>query len=119
MLEREKSYCYFRRQISEEDVDQKAPLGPRDRPETNAASFRKLKESLTALQFEESEQDLIWKILAAIILLGEIEYKEDEDGNADIKDVDVVDKGITICIKTLFILRIERNVQNIFQLVLF
>ncbi|CAH1389425.1 unnamed protein product [Nezara viridula] len=92
MLEREKSYCYFRREISEEDVDHKAPLGPRDRPETNAACFRKLKESLTALQFEESEQDLIWKILAAIILLGEIEYKEDEDGNADIKDVDVVDK---------------------------
>ena len=83
----------MRRQIAEEDVNPRVPLGPRDKPEANAAYFRKLKESLTALQFEESEQNLIWKILSAILILGEIEYKEDGDGNAEIKEVDIVHKG--------------------------
>lgn len=100
MLEGDTSYCYLRRSIDEADIDPKAPFGPREKTEENPLMYKRIKEFLTSLQFTETEQDVIWRVLAAIIILGEIEYIENEDGNADIKDASPADKGMLNALKS-------------------
>lgn len=43
------------------------------------ASFREVTGSLNTLQFNKDEQDTLWRIIAAIIHLGNLEFETDED----------------------------------------
>ncbi|XP_014249774.1 neither inactivation nor afterpotential protein C isoform X2 [Cimex lectularius] len=92
----DKDYRYLRRNIDEKDRDPKAPSGPRDEKETNVDWFKQIDKSLDDLDFSADEKDAIWRILSAIILLGEIEYKEEQDGNADISNLESLDKVASV-----------------------
>lgn len=92
-LESGRSYCYLRLKIDDKDKDSKCPAGPRENVDTSSEKFSKISQYLSDLQFEESQIEVIWKTLAAILLLGEVDYKDDDDGNADIKNEEIVDKG--------------------------
>lgn len=92
-LEADKSYCYLRRNILEDDKDAKVPPGPREDAEGNVVMFKRVCTLLEDLGFVEDEVEVVWRTMAAIILLGEIEYKDDDDKNADISNTEVVDKS--------------------------
>ncbi|CAB0018434.1 unnamed protein product [Nesidiocoris tenuis] len=95
-LEADKSYGYLRRNILEDDKDAKVPPGPREDAEGNVVMFKRVCTLLEDLGFVEDEVEVVWRTMAAIILLGEIEYKDDDDKNADISNTEVVDKIATL-----------------------
>ena len=92
-LESGKHYRYLRRDIDEADRDSKAPSGPREKSKENVETFKKLEKILQDLDFEDEQRETIWKTMAAILLLGEVEFSSQEDGNADLKDTAVVEKS--------------------------
>uniref|UniRef100_A0A0A9Z196 Neither inactivation nor afterpotential protein C n=1 Tax=Lygus hesperus TaxID=30085 RepID=A0A0A9Z196_LYGHE len=95
-LDDDTDYCYLRRDISDEDKDIKVPPGPRDDPDGNVAMFKRLSTLFADLDFSPEDLEFVWRTLAAIILLGEIKYKDDGDKNADIEDTGVIEKISTL-----------------------
>uniref|UniRef100_A0A1B6C2U7 Protein kinase domain-containing protein n=1 Tax=Clastoptera arizonana TaxID=38151 RepID=A0A1B6C2U7_9HEMI len=90
LLESGRNYNYLR---TSGNQDSKAPYGPRENPSGNIKMFKKIEESLTALEFDEEQQGVIWRTLAAILLLGDVEFQDQEDGLAGIKNTDIANKA--------------------------
>lgn len=59
----------------------------------NPAKLEKIVENLTLLEFETEESNTIWKVMAAILNLGELEYEVGDDGYASIGNMELVDKS--------------------------
>lgn len=57
----------------------------------DAADFRDTMNAMRALGLSEPEQDDIFRMLAAVLWIGNITFKEDDQGNAVITDQSVVD----------------------------
>ncbi|KAL1124362.1 hypothetical protein AAG570_000991, partial [Ranatra chinensis] len=91
-LESSTSFRYLRREIEEQDKDPKAPQGPREDPIGNPEKFKRIKSILTDLEIEKEQQETIWKSIAAVLLLGEVEFIVQDDGSAELKDASIVDK---------------------------
>lgn len=58
----------------------------------NAAKFQELMEHLKFLDMEE-HCETIWRTLAAILMLGEIRFVEGNNGEAELDNNEVADKG--------------------------
>lgn len=43
------------------------------------SNFREVTGSLNTLQFTREEQDTLWRVIAAIVHLGNLEFQTDED----------------------------------------
>lgn len=69
------------------------PPGPREQPSRNPAKLKEFEKALTDLEFDESQIDRIFKTLAAILLLGEIEFAKADDGKAGLAGNDIGNKG--------------------------
>lgn len=64
----------------------------RNDPEHNAVKFEELKENFKFLEMEE-HCETIWKILAAILILGEIRFVEGNNGEAELDSNEVANRG--------------------------
>nr|CAD7585776.1 unnamed protein product [Timema genevievae] len=65
--------------------------GPREDPQGNVSKFRDFQKRLAALDFDKEQQDTLWCLLAAILLLGEVTFKDTEDKKAaEIENPDVL-----------------------------
>jgi len=64
----------------------------RNAPRENAVRFKELIENLTFLDMEEYCKT-IWKILAVILILGEIRFVEGSDGEVELNDNEVANEG--------------------------
>ena len=79
--------------ISEKGTERKRSFKVRNDPRGNVAKFEELKENLRILEMEEY-CETIWKILAAILALGEIRFVEGNDGEADMDNNDAANRGV-------------------------
>ncbi|XP_031771312.1 neither inactivation nor afterpotential protein C [Apis florea] len=77
--------------ISEKGTERKRSFKVRNDPRGNVAKFEELKEDLKILEMEE-HCEMIWKVLAAILILGEIRFIEDNNGEADMDNNDAANK---------------------------
>ena len=84
-------YRYLR--IEDKSGGNKRSFKVRNDPQGNSTNFNTLMEDLRAMEMEEYF-DTIWKILAAILILGEIRFVEDNNGDADIENVETANKGM-------------------------
>ncbi|XP_043799289.1 neither inactivation nor afterpotential protein C isoform X4 [Apis laboriosa] len=77
--------------ISEKGTERKRSFKVRNDPRGNVVKFEEFKESLKILEMEE-HCEMIWKVLAAILILGEIRFIEDNNGEADMDNNDAANK---------------------------
>lgn len=85
--------------ISEKGTERKRSFKVRNDPRGNVTKFEDFKESLKILEMEE-HCEMIWKVLAAILILGEIRFIEDNNGEADMDNNDAANKGKEFYIPT-------------------
>lgn len=78
--------------ISEKGTERKRSFKVRNDPRGNVTKFEDFKESLKILEMEE-HCEMIWNVLAAILILGEIRFIEDSNGEADMDNNDAANKG--------------------------
>jgi len=96
--ERLKEYClpgerrlrYLR--ITDRSTEKKREFQIRNAPRENALRFKELIENLTFLDMGEYCKT-IWKILAVILILGEIQFVEGDDGEVELNDDDAANRG--------------------------
>ncbi|XP_076245850.1 STKc_myosinIII_N_like and MYSc_Myo21 domain-containing protein ninaC [Calliopsis andreniformis] len=77
--------------ISDKGTERKRSFKVRNDPRGNVVKFDELKENLRILEMEEYSET-IWKVLAAILLLGEIRFVEGNNGEADMDSNDAANK---------------------------
>lgn len=76
-----------------ENTERRRSFKVRNDPSGNARIFREMNEILKVLEME-SHCEAIWKILAGILILGEVRFLEESDGSAEIGNIDTAHKGI-------------------------
>lgn len=93
-----KDYClpsgrrfrYLR--ITDKSVEKKRAFKVRNDPEHNAVKFEELRENFKFMDMEE-HCETIWKILAAILILGEIRFVEGNNGEAELDNNEAANRG--------------------------
>lgn len=103
------------------------PASPAHTPSDNVDKLREVKEAFHVLDFALEDQETIVKILAAILLIGQIQFKPDEleDSNSgvEIQNMDVVDKsespsettGLQLEFITIMVLFYKRQLLTSFK----
>ncbi|XP_015610405.1 neither inactivation nor afterpotential protein C isoform X2 [Cephus cinctus] len=77
--------------IGDKSTGSKRSFKVRNDPYGNSAKFAELKEDLKIMEME-SLMDTMWKILAAILILGEVKFAEGNNGEAEIDNIDIANK---------------------------
>lgn len=85
-LKEERQYRYLR--ISEQQIGN----GPRYNREKNIEEFKSLETIMTSLDFTQEQKESIFNVLAAILNLGEVRFKQSEQGMAEIENKEYVSK---------------------------
>lgn len=113
-LEGGRNYNYLRITCTQSE-DHKALPGPREDPAGNKIKFKEIQEYLTDLEFDEEQQDVIWRTLSSILLLGEVEFQQQDDGMAEIKNVDIANQGNIVIYFITFKIVFQIIVTNTFS----
>jgi myosin-3 len=90
-LAHECRYRYLRTQPA--DGSSKHGLGVSEDPEGNAEKFRELQQELLDLGFQDDQFEIICRLLAAILNLGEVRFKEEMEEEAELENPEVAAKG--------------------------
>lgn len=90
LLSSGRKYRYLR--IGDKSSGNKRSFKVRNDPQGNALKFENLVKDMQSLELEE-HFDVIWKILSAILNLGEIRFVEDSNGEAEIENMDTANRG--------------------------
>ncbi|XP_029034013.2 neither inactivation nor afterpotential protein C isoform X2 [Osmia bicornis bicornis] len=77
--------------ISEKGTERKRSFKVRNDPRGNVVKFDELKENLKILEMDEY-CETIWKVMAAILTLGEIRFVEGNNGEADMDNNDAANR---------------------------
>lgn len=78
--------------ITDKNIEKKRAFKVRNDPEHNAVKFEELIEHFKFMDMEE-HCETIWKILAAILILGEIRFVEGNNGEAELDNNEAADRG--------------------------
>lgn len=78
--------------ITDKGVEKKRAFKMRNNPHNNAAKFKELTEHLKFLDMEE-HCEIIWRILAAILMIGEIRFVEGNNGEAELDSNEAANRG--------------------------
>lgn len=78
--------------IADKSVEKKRAFKVRNEPQNNALKFEQLMEDLKFMDMEEY-CETIWRILAAILILGEIRFVEGNNGEAELDNNEVANRG--------------------------
>ncbi|XP_043467066.1 neither inactivation nor afterpotential protein C isoform X3 [Leptopilina heterotoma] len=89
LLSSGRKYRYLR--IGDKSSGNKRSFKVRNDPQGNASKFESLVKDMQSLELEE-HSDTIWKILSAILNLGEIRFVEDSNGEAEIENMDTANR---------------------------
>lgn len=81
-LEKNRKYRYLR--ILDESM--KGPKGVRDTPEENVESYKEFIDNLKTLEWEEEDISTFETILAGILILGNVRFKDGKYGSAEIEN---------------------------------
>ncbi|XP_065213271.1 neither inactivation nor afterpotential protein C [Planococcus citri] len=77
-------------------VDDGNPGGASNDPKKNADKYAEILHLLEVLEFEPDQIEIVQKILAAIILLGDITFKEARDEGSEVENVDIANNVATL-----------------------
>ncbi|XP_025074650.1 neither inactivation nor afterpotential protein C [Pogonomyrmex barbatus] len=77
--------------IIDKGTEKKRAFKVRNDPQNNAVKLEELKESFKFMDMEE-HCETIWKILAAILILGEIRFTEGNNGEADLDNNEIANR---------------------------
>lgn len=67
--------------------------GASNDPQKNAEKYAEILHLLEVLEFEPDQIEIVQKILAAIILLGEIRFQETGEEGSEVENVDIANNG--------------------------
>lgn len=85
-LDPHRSYKYLRTN------GEKNTISPRCDIDGNVKKFDIIREILVDFDFTEEQRDTIFACLAAILILGQIEYEEEEEGSGKVTNEEEVEK---------------------------
>ncbi|KAG5306058.1 NINAC protein, partial [Acromyrmex insinuator] len=77
--------------ITDKNIEKKRAFKVRSDPQNNVIKFKELTEYFKFMDMEEY-CDTIWKILAAILILGEIRFVEGNNGEAELDDNEIANR---------------------------
>lgn len=61
---------------------------------SNVRNFKKLLSCLKdTLEFTDGQLDTIWRILAAVLNIGELRFSDEDDGETKVDDVELIAKS--------------------------
>lgn len=83
-LEKNRKHRYLR--IFDEPT--KGPKGARETPEANVQGYKEFIDNLNTLDWEEEDINILETILSAILVLGNVRFKEGKSGSAEIENPD-------------------------------
>ncbi|RZF36430.1 hypothetical protein LSTR_LSTR010850 [Laodelphax striatellus] len=83
----------FLHTLGNDDSDIKSANGPRENTADNVDKLKEIKSYLEKMEFDEGHIETIFRSLAAILLLGEVRFQDQEDGKAEIKNPEVSSKA--------------------------
>lgn len=94
--------------ITNKSTEKKRAFKVRNDPQNNVIKLEELRECFKFMDIEE-HCETIWKILAAILILGEIQFVEGNNGEAELDNNEIANRGknlnsknlIRQCMKTL------------------
>ncbi|KAL1458693.1 hypothetical protein WDU94_008823 [Cyamophila willieti] len=84
-LEPGRKYRYLRA----EQTDDKIPKGPRETPEDNVTKFQEIYQNLNDIEFDEIQMEMFSNVLAAILLIGEIQFESSAENTAELSNPEV------------------------------
>ncbi|XP_072936347.1 neither inactivation nor afterpotential protein C-like [Epargyreus clarus] len=87
-LESDRRHRYLR--TSEEPI--KGPQGVRETPQENVRLYREFIDNLKILNWEEEDITFFETVLAAILILGNVRFRDGKSGTAEIENVDEAKK---------------------------
>lgn len=90
-LEPERKYRYLRVLDTPPKLSSK-----RENPEENIQNFQVIEQYLKDLEFEEVEIESLWKIIAAILILGNVKFKDCNSGAAEVENIEEAKKITTL-----------------------
>lgn len=83
-------------------VSENNPGGAINDSKTNASNHTYILHLLEVLEFEQEQIEIVHKILAAIILIGEIGFIETDDNGSEVNNPELVNKGTFSLFKNSF-----------------
>lgn len=87
-LEKNRKHRYLR--ILEDPG--KGPKGVRETPEENVQTYKEFIDNLKTLDWEEEDITILETILGAILVLGNVRFKDNKSGSAEIENPDEAKK---------------------------
>lgn len=87
-LEKNRKHRYLR--ILDESM--KSPKGVRETPEENVQSYKEFIDNLKTLDWEEEDITMFETIVAGILVLGNVRFKDGKNGSAEIENPDEAKK---------------------------
>uniref|UniRef100_A0A8D8MAI6 Neither inactivation nor afterpotential protein C n=1 Tax=Cacopsylla melanoneura TaxID=428564 RepID=A0A8D8MAI6_9HEMI len=77
------------RYLRAEQTDDKIPKGPRETPEDNVTKFQDIYQNLNDIEFDEIQMEMFSNVLAAILLIGEIQFDSTAENTAELANPEV------------------------------
>jgi myosin heavy subunit len=90
-LDAGRRYHYLR--ILSVDSSNTNGSGVRENPEGNVKKFQEMEQQLLDLGFQQNQLETLYCMIAAILNLGEIQFKQEQDSEVEIENPEAVTKG--------------------------
>lgn len=87
----DKNYKFLSRKTT--GVEEHNPGGASNEPTKNSEKYDEVLHLLEVLEFEPDQIEIVHRILAAIILIGEITFKDADDEGSEVENTDVANNG--------------------------
>jgi myosin heavy subunit len=84
-------YHYLR--VRPDDSNSTYDTAVRENPKGNVEKFQELEQQLLDLGFQENQLETLYCMIAAILNLGEIQFKQEQDNEVEIVDPEAAAKG--------------------------
>lgn len=75
--------------------------GVRENPKGNVEKFQELEQHLLDLGFQENQLETLYCLIAAILNLGEIQFKQEQDKEVEIENPEAAAKGEDLFLKSM------------------
>lgn len=80
--------------------------GVRENPKGNVEKFQELEQHLLDLGFQENQLETLYCLIAAILNLGEIQFKHEQDKEVEIENRDAAAKGEDLFLQSAHIVNV-------------
>lgn len=90
-LEAGRGYRYLRTHLVDNSNENSS--GVREDPAGNVEKFHELEQQLLDLGFQDDQMETMWSLIAAILILGEVQFKQEYEKEAELENTEIAMKG--------------------------